>query len=777
MTNEAAMSESPLFAPSLEQSRSALRLPLKLGHHLLVLALIGLIPMLITASLAGLCAATAYSTLFEEKMRQTALTTALATDAKLLGLEAMLQALGQSHRLDANGDLADFVVRIRQTARRQNTIVRGYGPANNEGHPALFDTSLPAGGTLPTHLSPESDLDLAFETAMPHVGDVGFDPTIARMAATVFMPVLRDGRVIAVLSATLDSLALSADLAARNVTAPTSVQVSDGTDHIVANTENSALIGRERLPWVIAGPHQISDPPLHGTNRAGQDIVMVSAPVSAAPGWLVNVAEPVAIYQLSWTRPLLPLVIGFTASVMFGIVAALLRTRQLARPLAALAAAASAIARGERPSTVPLRTDVAEFEALRRALGSAHLSLQRELDAAAAAAAAAEADRTLLQSVLDGTPDGVFVRSADSTYVLVSQAAATLINRRVDEVIGRKVVDLFSPRAAEAILEQDRLLRETGEPMTGEHVTDEYGQPTGHRPPTAHGRHTGHGRPGGSRVIHSTMVPWREGHTGRYLGSISVARDITEQRQLERQLSDSQHELANLARRSTVGAMASGLAHELSQPLTAAANYISATQRQIERTEGHLDADQFALLREAARRAAEQTARAGDIVRGLRDFVTNRRTRMAMVPVDEVIDEGIRLALATQHDIDLTTDIAVDLGEARLDRVQILQVLINLIRNAMEAMTDGPARGLTVRARRLGNDQGNQLEIRIIDEGPGLPPEIAARLFQPFVSSKPEGMGIGLFICKAIVESHGGRLWFDSAHAPGSCFVINLDQT
>jgi two-component system sensor kinase FixL len=218
-----------------------------------------------------------------------------------------------------------------------------------------------------------------------------------------------------------------------------------------------------------------------------------------------------------------------------------------------------------------------------------------------------------------------------------------------------------------------------------------------------------------------------------------------------------------------MGAMASAFAHELSQPLGAAMNYLNAVRRWLEEsTEARAPR-----MREGTQRAVTEIARAGQIIQRLRQFIQKGRTERTREKVGTVIEEAAALALvgAADRNVKIHIEIAPNLPEAFIDRVQIQQVLTNLIRNAVEAMANSPRRQLTITGRSAPADA---VEIAVADTGPGIAPEIAKDLFKPFVTTKSTGMGVGLSICRSIIQSHGGELKAEPNPAGGSIFRFTL---
>lgn len=246
-------------------------------------------------------------------------------------------------------------------------------------------------------------------------------------------------------------------------------------------------------------------------------------------------------------------------------------------------------------------------------------------------------------------------------------------------------------------------------------------------------------------------------------------RDITERQRTQKQLEELQSELIHVARVSAMGTMASTLAHELNQPITAVANYVEAVRDLL----ASPDAEDLPMIREALDDAAGEAMRAGHIVRRLRDFVARGEVEKTVEKLPLLITEAAAFGLmgASEKSIDVRFDIDHDAADVLVDKIQIQQVLVNLIRNAMEAMSHSDERTLTV---STGPDQPGFVRVTVADTGPGVAPEIAAQLFTAFVSTKTEGMGLGLSICRTIVEANGGRIWTEPRPEGGTRFNFTL---
>jgi two-component system sensor kinase FixL len=246
-------------------------------------------------------------------------------------------------------------------------------------------------------------------------------------------------------------------------------------------------------------------------------------------------------------------------------------------------------------------------------------------------------------------------------------------------------------------------------------------------------------------------------------------RDLTERQQTEARLQDLQSELIHISRLTAMGEMASTLAHELNQPLSAITNYMKGSKRILESA----TEENAVMVREAVDKAAEQALRAGQIIRRLRDFVARGENEYRVEAMSKLVEEACALALVGAKDLGVRVkfefDRTVDLALA--DRVQIQQVLLNLVRNAIEAMQDVEKRELTV---TVAAAPGETIKVSVADTGPGIAPDFAKQLFQPFMTTKRQGMGVGLSISRTIIESHGGRIWTEPNPGGGTIFSFTL---
>lgn len=362
------------------------------------------------------------------------------------------------------------------------------------------------------------------------------------------------------------------------------------------------------------------------------------------------------------------------------------------------------------------------------------------------------AERAFLQSVLDTVPDAIMVIDDHGTLRSFSPASERLFGYTEREVVGQNVKMLMpSPHQQnhDAYLEKYRA--------------------TGERHVIGIGRVAAGKRRDGTTFPLELSVGEINGPGGRFF--TGFIRDLTERQVAEARLQDLQSELAHISRLSAMGEMASTLAHELNQPLSALANYLRGARRLLDKP-----LDDLPMITGALDKAAEQALRAGDIIRRLRDFVARGEGQRSIELVTKLVEEASALALVGAKELGIRVAFRLDprAPSALVDRVQIQQVLVNLIRNAIDAMSKSHKRELVIATRPV---EGDMVEIAVSDTGPGIDPAIAANLFHPFHTTKSHGMGLGLSICRTIIEAHGGRIGVDPPSGGGVTFRFTVPSS
>ena len=358
-----------------------------------------------------------------------------------------------------------------------------------------------------------------------------------------------------------------------------------------------------------------------------------------------------------------------------------------------------------------------------------------------------------LRSILATVPDAMVIIDDKGTILSFSAAAEKMFGYVEEEVVGENVSMLMPSPDRERHDGYLRTYRETGlRKIIG------IGRVT-----------TARHRDGNTFPIELSIgEAWLKSER-IFTGFI---HDLTARRFADMRLRDLQTELAHVGRVSEMGTLASSLAHELNQPLTALTSYCEGA---LQLLEGAPSAENIEIVREALKDAADEAMRAGQIVRRMRDFLAHGETERRVESLAQLITEANALALvgSREHGIDVQVHLDPKCNHVFVDRIQIQQVLFNLIRNAIDAMLETPERSLTISSKA---EPAGFVTVCVQDTGSGVGEGLAPQLFQPFITSKETGMGIGLSICRTIVEAHGGRIWFESGDGGGTVFEFTLPQ-
>lgn len=356
----------------------------------------------------------------------------------------------------------------------------------------------------------------------------------------------------------------------------------------------------------------------------------------------------------------------------------------------------------------------------------------------------------LLKAILQTVPDPMIVIDQDGLITSFSTTAETLFGYVEDEVLGRNIEMVMPEPHRRAHDSYIRRYLQTGEK-----------------------RIIGIGRILEGQKKDGSLFPMElvvgEIQSGKHRAFTGFIRDLTEKFEAEAKMNELQAELVHTSRLSAVGTLASALAHELNQPLTAIANYLATSRDLLDDWKPEM----VETIREAIDESGKEALRAGQIVRRLRDFVSKGEIDRQILPLGKLINDATTLGLvgAREKGISWSVEIEPHIDNVIADRVQIQQVMVNLMRNAVEAMECSTIKHLAIRARRCGTDYA---EISVADTGHGVPEVMQGQLFQPFVSTKAQGMGLGLSICQTIIEAHGGQMSVEAEQGGGTIFKFTL---
>lgn len=354
-----------------------------------------------------------------------------------------------------------------------------------------------------------------------------------------------------------------------------------------------------------------------------------------------------------------------------------------------------------------------------------------------------------LRAIIESEPECVKLQAVDGTILEINPAGLRLVDADAPgDIIGKRIYCIVAPEYTEFYRENMRRV------FAGEALVYEF------KAITLKGRMS---------WMETHAVPLRDAR-GAIYALLGITRDITEHKQAEEQARRHQAELARVARLSTMGEMAAGIAHELNQPLSAIANFARGCIRRL-RSDG-MDPGE---LVEPLEEVCEQAERAGKILRHVRDFV--RKSELQVKPVD--INQTVRTVVkfteleTRQQGATVRLDLDAEVPRVQADAIMIEQVICNLVRNATEAMAEANSRRreVTIRTRPIGDDA---VEVEISDTGPGIDEAVIDQLFDQFFTTKPEGVGMGLSISRSIIESHGGRVRAESRRDDGATFRFTL---
>jgi PAS domain S-box-containing protein len=390
---------------------------------------------------------------------------------------------------------------------------------------------------------------------------------------------------------------------------------------------------------------------------------------------------------------------------------------------------------------VPARSAVLQLLASQAAISLENARLYRDL----------EQREAKIRRLVDANVIGIFLWEVEGRIIEANDTFLQMVGRDREDIVSGRVrwTDLTPPewraRSARAVEEMKR----TGSSQPSER---EYVRKDGSRVPV---------------LIGSAAFDEQRDQ------GVAFILDLSERKRAEEALRNAQADLTRVARLTTMGELAASIAHEINQPLTGLVTSAHACLRWLANDQPQLDD-----VRRAMERIVRDGHRAGDIIKSLRTLARKSGPEMTQLEINDAIREVLSLIHSelNQHDVSLETALSGGLEPIMGDRVQLQQVILNLIMNGIEAMS------AVMRERRMLRissqiDGAGDLLITVEDSGPGLAPETMDRLFDPFFTTKPEGMGMGLLICRSIVDAHGGHLWASPRSPRGAVFQFTVPTT
>ena len=708
-----------------------------LAWHLGLLCATLLAPMLALEAFLLVQLSTTERALHETGAREAARRIALVLDRELTMLQGTLGLLATSDHLQ-RGDLAAFYQRSLVVPRLTGVAVL---LRDRDGR-RLSDTRVPPGaepslgGTGPggaEDTDPETDR-VALETGRPQVSGLLPGPAARTPAFTVVAPTSWPGRERAYLvSLVIPAGALDEVLRRESVPPSTVVSVSDRRGVVLARSAEAGRYVGKPLPLAGWEPTQRGQEGwVRTTNVEGVPVVLAYAR-SDISGWTAAVFMPEARFEAPlrhslWASAALGALLVALAAALATVFA-----RRIARPIAALTDIAT---QNGGTGVAELATPVREVNEVGRAL-------------AAARAASLLRDREREDLLLTLDQAQVLIRDLDGRITAWTSGNERLFGWTRAEAVGRLWHELLHTEFPRPLPEIEAELLAQGE-WQGELRSR---------------------RRDGAEVVVASRWALRRAPDGAPLAVTEAFNDVTALRAAEARAQRIQAELMHVSRLSAMGAMATALAHELNQPLTAAANFANAARRLL--AGAAFDPARVEDARQAMAEAADEAVRAGKIVRHLRELVSRGDGEKRLRGLNALVESSATLALAGAREQGVAVRFHLDPRSPRVlvDRVQVQQVVVNLVRNAVEAVLDGARREVAVATALLGAEW---VEVSVVDTGPGLAEQVVDRLFEPFVTTKRHGMGVGLSICRSIVEQHGGRLTAGANPGGGTVFRFVL---
>lgn len=636
----------------------------------------------------------------------------------------------------------------------------------------------------PWGLEAEADLDMTAGSVVrstmqshnpartPVWSGLYYDLTAKKWSVTYQLPVDHDGRHL---------VTPSHDIVLDGLVRRLADEDAEGSRHLIIAGNGDLVAQPERMDQMLStrgvlNAATLGDPVLRevhaivgqagaatGPRIVRSDAIDSHVAIMRIPGpdwWYVALYPQSRIAALAWESAGYIFALGLAVTLLVALIVAALMRSRVAMPLAAITRAADHVARGDyRPvadGTIPLpeaqRDEIGLLSrVLRNMAGQVHG--QKQLLEETVAERTSDL-RDLLKERDDlheryslATGYVTILDGPDHRVRFVNPAAQRLLGGKVET--GRPLADQMPELVDQGYIAMLDGVYRSGDPLVGRAMPVSVPNDAGVDAET--------------RYVDNVYQPIRNAD-GDIVGIFTEGHDVTDAKHAQEKVLALQSELIHVSRLSAMGAMAATLAHELNQPLAAIANYASGTRRIAADDPGS------PLVPEGIDAICDNALRAGEVIRRLREMIQRGETRTEHAEIAHLVREATSLATMGLADCHVEV-MGVPAGLViEADPIQMQQVLLNLIRNACEAGEGDPAHRVEIEARR----DGARIEIAVCDNGPGIAPQALASLFEPFYSTKPDGMGVGLSISRTIVEAHGGTIHAHNRDTAGACFRVRL---
>jgi PAS domain S-box-containing protein len=377
--------------------------------------------------------------------------------------------------------------------------------------------------------------------------------------------------------------------------------------------------------------------------------------------------------------------------------------------------------------------------------------LQAEIQQRKTAEDAFRESENKLAAILDSVEAFIYIKDCDYRYRYVNQPVRQVFGKTLNNIIGQSDNAFFDEATAAKLREYDRRVIELGERVTTESICIDKDNNIAH-------------------AYFTVNHPLRH-EDGSIYGLCGISTDISERKNREQQDRKHLDELAHVTRLGLMGEMASGIAHEVNQPLAAISSYTQVSLNLI-----NIESPDMVKLTDVLHKTQQQALRAGRIIHRMRDFVRTHSKHRTSTDINVLIHNAVGLCIAElkQNGIKVTFELENNLSPVYVDQIQIEQVIINLIRNSIEALQNLPAkqqRQLVISTRLTLN---NSIQVSVTDNGPGLDADEQQKILTPFYTTKADGMGMGLSISRSLIDAHEGTLGFNGEPGKGATFYFSL---